>query len=139
MTQSLEPTEIPPNPPPRPSLLPKSATVAQAIGGVPGTVIALATALTAAIQAYTGYQDSQAVQKSAYEAIKVATDRNTEQLNRVQAELAAGRKWMEGIERIVQDLQRQAGEHVPHRTAAPPVTPPLIAPPLPSFEQIKKD
>lgn len=102
-------------------------------------MIALFTALTALTQAYTGYQESQAIQRSAYEAIKAATDRNTEQLNRIQAELGAGRKWMEGIERIVQELQRQAGEHVPTRSAAPPITPPLIAAPLPSFEQIKKD
>lgn len=115
------------------------------ISGVPGTVIAFVTALTGAITAYTNYQEQQAVSRATYEALKEATDRNTEQIAALNLELRRGREWTASIASAVKELQAKAP--TPERATVPsqpPVTSALDEPapplqPLPSFDQLKKD
>jgi hypothetical protein len=140
MPPTLEPIIDPDPEIPRPPKVPTGTrpTITQMIGGMPGTVIAILTAVTALTQAFQGYQESQAIQRSAYEALKVATDRNTEQLNRISQELTAGRTWMESIEKAVRELQARIPGEQQQMLAPPKLTPMLSAPPLPSFDQATK-
>lgn len=144
MSGSLEPVTQPdPTPSDKPPA--KKSAAAQVIGGVPGTVIAFVTALTGAISAYTNYQEQQAISKATYEALKQATDRNTEQLVALSHEMKRNQEWTRSVAAAVRELQTKAP--VTKKQAPPLVLPPApldeppppAAPTLPSFDQLKKE
>jgi hypothetical protein len=136
---SLEPVS---SPDPKPQKPASPYSTAQIVGGVPGTVLAFIVALTTAIQAYTQYQETQAISRATYETLKVATDRNTEQLAAQNHELKQLRTWVQAIARAVKEQQQMS--HAPERekvASTPPDTleEPTLAPTLPNFEELKKD
>lgn len=89
------------------------------VASIPGTLIALATAIGGAFTAYQGYQESQALNRASYEATKRAVEEHTEALlvqSRTQTELRA---WAEAaIERI--ERRQAAVDKVLARKPKPP-------------------
>jgi hypothetical protein len=137
---SLEPLTQP-DPEETPKSPHKKMTAAAMIGGWPGTAIAILTALTGVIGAYTQHQESQAIQRSSYDAIKEATDKNTAAIEKLSDEFRQHRMWTTGsLARAVRELQQQS--RVPVQPVDPKPAVPLDIPtpePLPNFDQLKKD
>ena len=150
MSGSLEPVTQVDTPEPNKPVA-KKATAAQVIGGLPGTLTAIAIAVTGAITAVNNYQEQQAnreeqraLSKASYEALKTATDHNTEQLTQLGVEMKRHQEWTRSIAEAVRELQAKAP--APEREVAPlnppgkPLDePPAVSPRLPRFDQLKKD
>jgi hypothetical protein len=131
-------------------------TPASLLGGVPGTLLAIATALGGLFTTYQSYQTSEATSRASYETLKVAVERNTEALAaqaNAQAEL---RLWVqdlsERLERRQVNTEKALARKVTKRSApaapivvppsepVPPAPPPPPAPSpaaLPSFDGLK--
>lgn len=114
------------------------------ISGLPGTVTALIVAISGAISAYTNYQEQQALSKATYEALKQATDRNTEQLSALSHEMKRSQEWTRSIAAAVRELQAKAPAPEKQVVSSTMPVDPLDEPPptppaLPSFDQLKKE
>jgi hypothetical protein len=132
----------------------KRGGIAGAVGGWPGTMIALATALGGAMQAYQSYQEAANISRASYEALKTAVEQQGVQMTALTKSQAELKGWVE------ESLDRLERQHVTAvkaaarpRRAAPPVTAPMPEPPpppapapvpapatepLPSFDQLAK-
>ncbi len=138
----------PPTPPVTPSSL---------LGGVPGTLLGIVTALGALFASFEHFQQSQGTSRAAYEVLKVAAERNAEALAtqaRAQADL---RLWVqelsERLERRQVNTEKALARKVTKPSAPPPVslslsepappaprTPPAPTPAaLPSFEGLRAE
>lgn len=145
---STEPTSVPTGKhPPTPASL---------LAGVPGTLLAIATALGGLVTQYASYRDSEAVSRASYETLKAAVERNTEALAvqaNAQAEL---RLWVqdlsERLERRQVNTENALARKVTRRSApaapivvppsepVPPAPPPPPAPSpatLPPFDRLE--
>lgn len=142
MSGSLEPvTQTEPPTSDKPAA---KKTASQMISGLPGTVTALIVAITGAISAYTNYQEQQATTKATYEALKQATDRNTEQLSALSHEMKRSQEWTRSIAAAVRELQAKAPAPEKQVVSSTMPVDPLDEPPptppaLPSFDQLKKE
>lgn len=106
------------------------------LAGLPGTLLALATAVGGIITTYQSYQDSQAVSRASYEQLKMAIERNTEAdraRGQGQAEL---RLWVQELAERVDRRQTTTEKALvakrvikPPQLQAPPVV--VIPPPEP--------
>lgn len=112
-------------------------TPASLLGGVPGTLLALATALGGLVTTYQSYQESQATSRASYETLKLAVERNTESVAaqaRAQTEL---RHWVqdlsERLERRQVNTEKALARKVTKPATAHPIAPPPTepAPPAP--------
>jgi uncharacterized protein HemX len=70
---------------------------AQVIGGVPGTLTALVTALTVGLGAWQSYQDSRATAAASYEALKAASEQNAEGIAKLHADQLEMRSWIQEL------------------------------------------
>jgi hypothetical protein len=130
---------------------------ADMLGGIPGTVLAILTALSGIVATFASYQESQANTKASYETLKVAVERNTETLATQARAQAETRLWVqdlsERLERRQANTEKAIARKVSKPSAKPPVvvTPVELAPPapppnppapkpaeLPSFEALSK-
>lgn len=120
---------------------------------MPGTILALATALGGLLTTYQTHQASEATSKASYEALKTAVERNTEAIAaqaRAQSEL---RLWVQELserlerrqantEKVLTRKVSKAPTALPSVGPVPPAPPSPPAPspsPLPSFEGLKLD
>jgi gas vesicle protein len=137
-------------------------TVGQ-LTGIPGMLIAITTAVTAAITAFQSYQEAQATSRATYEALKAVSEQHTQsiaQLHDGQLEL---RGWVQDLTVRTERQQAQVAEAVrigrrrsgagaqpavpvtviaPMPTDPPPPAPTLAPAPtqdkLPEFETLAK-
>jgi hypothetical protein len=112
------------------------------LAGLPGTIGAIAVALTAAVGAWQGYQGNQSTTRSAYETLKATSDQQTVQIAAlVQGQLEL-KSWTVELAARLERQQATVAEAVrPARVrqrkpdgtpAATPPTPVLIAPAEPT-------
>lgn len=137
--------------PPAPPSASPPPTPANIVAGLPGTLLALVTAIGGLITTYQSFQESQAISRASYEALKTAVDANTEALAsqaRAQVEL---RQWLQDLTDRLEERQnaqqpppprrpRKAAPAAPAPLETPPVPPPAPAvkrQPLPPFEALE--
>lgn len=126
-TRSLSPAT-------RPSKLPPG--VAQAIGGMPGTIIAMLTALAGAIGAYQTYQDGQNTSRATYDTLRLQSEQQSLQIAALQQGQADLRRWMEAI---AYRLERASVVPSPLPPVPEPIIPPsIVGGKLPAFDHIEK-
>ncbi len=149
---SGEPTSNDQGPRP-PSKFPAQA--ASFIGGVPGTIIAMATALGGMLTAWQHYTESQATSRAGYDALKQASEQQATQI----AALAQGqlelRSWVQELagrlekqqERVAKAVAKRQSSSAPAPIPPPPPPPAPPAPalqpaptpaPLPAFDQLQQ-
>lgn len=96
---------------------------ASLLGGVPGTLLALATALGGLVTTYQSYQESQATSRASYETLKIAVERNTETLAaqaRAQTEL---RHWVQDLSERLERRQTNTEKALARKVSKPASAP----------------
>lgn len=141
---------------------PQPPTVGQ-LAGIPGMLIAITTAVTAAITAFQSYQEAQATSRATYEALKAVSEQHTRSLGQLHDSQLELRGWVQDLTARTERQQAQVAEAVrigrrrsvtgtraamsipavvPVPTDPPPPAPTLAPAPtqgtLPEFETLSK-
>ncbi len=112
---------------------PPQHTTRDAIGGVPGTVVAMVTAVAGLLTTWLTAQQGEAVSRAAYEALKT----RTEELGAQNAALREDQLLLRGwVEDLSERLERR--QTLTETAIAKKVTKPAQKPTLPSVEPVPK-
>lgn len=104
-------------------------TPASLLGGVPGTLLALVTALGGLITSYARFEESQATSRASYDTLKVAVERNATALAeqaRSQAEL---RLWVQDLSERLERRQATTEKAIARKVTKPSAPAPVTLPP----------
>ncbi len=108
---------------------PPPTTASSMLGGVPGTMLALVTAIGGLITSYERFEESQATSRASYETLKVAVERNATALAeqaRSQAEL---RLWVQDLSERLERRQATTEKAIARKVTKPSAPPPIVLPP----------